>query len=121
MSEETEHKLGSATAATFDRTYMSAMVKGHEAVLADLDAALPALKSQDKVHDLVSDARNKVKDHRDHAKDILKDLDRSSATGGSGTGGAAGSGTGTHDTTHPSSTTTPGSTTTPSTSGGTGR
>jgi putative membrane protein len=121
MGEEAEHKLSSATGATFDRSYMSEMVKGHEAVLADLEAALPALKSQDKVHDLVSDARDKVKDHRDHAKDILKDLDRSTATGGSGTQGTGGSSTGTHDTTSPRSTTTPGSTTTPNTSGGTGR
>ncbi len=121
MSEDAERKLSSATGATFDRAYISGMVKGHEAVLSDLDAALPSLKGQDKVHDLVSDARDKVKAHRDHAKDILKDLDRSTATGGSGTQGTGGSSTGTPDTSRPSSTTSPGSTTTPSTSGGTGR
>lgn len=106
MSDDAERTLSSATGATFDRSYMSEMVKGHEAVLSDLEAALPSLKGQDKVHDLVSDARDKVKDHRDHARDILKDLDRSSATGGSGTQGTSGSSTGS---------------TTPSTSGGTGR
>jgi putative membrane protein len=120
MSEEAERKLSSATGATFDRSYMSEMLKGHEAVLSDLDAALPSLKGKDKLHDLVSDARDKVKDHRDHARDILKDLDRSTATGGSGTPGTGGSSTGTPDTSRPSSTTPPGSTT-PSTSGGTGR
>jgi putative membrane protein len=120
MSEEAERKLSSATGATFDRSYMSEMLKGHEAVLSDLDAALPSLKGKDQLHDLVSDARDKVKDHRDHARDILKDLDRSTATGGSGTPGTGGSSTGTPDTSRPSSTTPPGSTT-PSTSGGTGR
>jgi putative membrane protein len=143
MTDDAERKLGSATGATFDREYMSAMVKGHEAVLSDLDAALPSLKGQDKVHALVSDARDKVKEHRDHAKDILKDLDRSSATGGSGMqgssstgtdsttpqsvgGGAPGATTGTHDVrsspmTAPSTGTTTSPSTTPSTSGGTGR
>jgi putative membrane protein len=120
MIDDAERKLSSATGATFDRSYISEMVKGHEAVLSDLDAALPSLKGQDKVHDLVSDARDKVRDHRDHARDILKDLDRSTATGGSGTQGTGGSSSGTRDTSSPSSTTTPGSTTAPSTSG-TGR
>ena len=119
MSDGAERKLSAATGAAFDRTYMEEMVKGHEAVLSDLEAALPSLKGQDKVHDLVSDARDKVKDHRDHARDILRDLDRSTATGGSGTEGTGGSSAGTPDTTRPSSTTSP--STTPSTSGGTGR
>lgn len=97
MAADTQRKLGSATGATFDREYMSAMLKGHDAVLSDLEAALPSLEGKDKVHDLVSDARDKVKDHRDHAKDILKDLEHGPATGGSGMQGS--STTGTHDTT----------------------
>ena len=99
--EGVESKLKSATGATFDREYISAMLKGHDSVLSDLDAALPSLKGNEKVHDLVSDARDKVKEHRDHARDILTELERGTATGGSG------------------STTTP--STTPSPGGGTGR
>jgi len=136
--QSVESKLNSATGATFDKEYMSAMLKGHDAVLSDLDAALPSLKGNEKVHDLVSDARDKVREHRDHARDILSDLQRGTATGGSGTqgsssttappsigGGAPGATTGTRA---PSTTPSPGtapspSTTspTPSTSGGTGR
>jgi putative membrane protein len=84
MAKEAEHKLSSATGATFDRDYAKAMLKGHDKVLSDLDAALPSLESNAKVHDLVSDARDKVKMHRDHAKDLLNDLEGTSATGGSG-------------------------------------
>ena len=65
MTTDAERKLGSATGATFDREYMSAMLKGHDAVLSDLEAALPSLEGKDKVHDLVSDARDKVEDHRE--------------------------------------------------------
>ena len=143
-SKEAERKLSSASGATFDREYISAMFKGHDAVLTDLDAALPSLEGKDKLHDLVSDARDKVKAHRDHANDILKDLDRSTATGGSGMqgssstpatrdtvpqsvgGGAPGATTGTRDTSGSSTAPSTGSATTPSstppsTSGGTGR
>ena len=88
--QEVERKLSAATGATFDREYISAMFKGHDAVLADLDAALPSLQGKDKLHDFVSDARDKVKEHRDHANDILKDLDKSTATGGSGMQGSTG-------------------------------
>ena len=102
MVEATEQKLNSASGATFDRDYISSMVKSHASVLSDLDAALPGLKSQDKVHDLVKSARDKVKDHHDRAQDILKDLDHGAATGGSGTNGASTSGS---STTHPSGTT----------------
>jgi putative membrane protein len=98
MTKEAEHQMSSATGATFDRDYAKAMLKGHEAVLSDLDAALPSLESNAKVHDLVSDARDKVKEHRDHAKDLLNDLQGTSATGGSGMQGN-GSMTGRHDTT----------------------
>ena len=134
MATDAKHKLGSATGATFDREYMSAMLKGHDAVLSDLEAALPSLEGKDKVHDLVSDARDKVKDHRDHARDILKDLEHGSATGGSGMqgsthdttpqsvgGGAPGATTGTRDirtNPTPAPSTEP---TSPSTSGGTGK
>ena len=135
--ESVKSKLKAATGATFDKEYMSAMLKGHDSVLSDLDAVLPSLKGNDKVHDLVSDARDKVKEHRDHARSILSDLQRGTATGGSGMqgssstqgttspsigGGAPGGTTGSRaTTTTPSSpgTTTP--STTPSTSGGTGR
>ena len=126
MNQEAERKLSSATGATFDREYISAMFKGHDAVLSDLDAALPSLEGKDKLHGFVSDARDKVKDHRDHANDILKNLDKSTATGGSGMqgstgtttpqsvgGGAPGATTGTRGTAAPG-TTTP-DTTTPST------
>jgi putative membrane protein len=82
--DHAEQQLRGATGATFDREYMMAMEKNHGAVLRDLDAALPGLKGQDKIYDLVSSARDKVKDHHDHAKDILKDLDKTTATGGSG-------------------------------------
>jgi putative membrane protein len=134
-----KQKLSAATGATFDREYMSAMLKGHEGVLTDLDAALPSLTAQQKVHDLVSDARDKVKEHRDHASDILKDLEGSSAVGGSGMqgtgatpgtqqsvgGGAPGATTGTRapagSTTAPSTGSTTSPSTTPSTSGGSGR
>src|SRR5262249_29357422 len=130
--QSVESKLKSATGATFDKEYMSAMLKGHDAVLSDLDAALPSLKGNEKGHDLGSDARDKVKEHGDHARDILSDLQRGTATGGSGTqgssstttpqsigGGAPGATTGTRapSTTPSPSTTSP----TPSTSGGTGR
>jgi len=98
MAKETEHTLGSATGATFDKDYARAMLKGHEAVLSDLDAALPSLEPNAKVHDLVSDARDKVKEHRDHAKDLLNDLQGTSATGGSGMQGST-STTGSRDTT----------------------
>ncbi len=84
MAKEAEHKLSSATGATFDRDYAKAMLKGHDKVLSDLDAALPSLESNAKVHDLVSDARDKVKAHRDHAKSLLNDLEGNTATGGSG-------------------------------------
>ena len=114
-TEKAEAKLKSATGATFDKEYMSAMLKGHDNVLADLDAALPSLKGNDKVHDLVADARDKVKTHRDHAKDILTDLEKGTATGGSGMqgtttpqsvgGGAPGSTTGTSGTAAPGTTT----------------
>jgi len=140
--EKVEAKLKSATGATFDKEYMSAMLKGHDNVLADLDAQLPALKGNDKVHDFVADARDKVKTHRDHARDILTDLEKGTATGGSGMqgttmpgqagaanpgtttpqsvgGGAPGATTGTRATGSPSTTpgaTTP-STTQPSTTG----
>ena len=137
--QTTESKLKSATGATFDKEYMSAMLKGHDDVLADLDAELPALKGNDKLHGLVSDARDKVKEHRDHARDILNDLEKSTATGGSGSatgttmpgqshaanpgtttpqsvgGGAPGATTGTSGTAAPG-TTTP-DTTRPSTTG----
>ncbi len=141
--QEVEQKLSSATGATFDREYISAMFKGHDAVLSDLDAALPSLTGNDKLHDFVSDARDKVKQHRDHASDILKDLDRSTATGGSGMqgtgstpgtrdttpqsvgGGAPGATPGTRDTSGATTPPSTGSTTTPSTtpppSGGPGR
>jgi putative membrane protein len=89
-TEKAEAKLKSATGATFDKEYMSAMLKGHDNVLTDLDAALPSLKGNDKVHDLVSDARDKVKEHRDHARDILTDLEKGAATGGSGMQGSTG-------------------------------
>jgi len=91
------HTLSSATGAAFDREYVSAMLKGHDAVLSDLDAALPSLESKAKLHDFVSDARDKVKDHRDHARDLLKDLEGTTATGGSGMQGSGA--TGAHDTT----------------------
>ena len=115
MVDDAERQLSTASGPAFDQSYMSEMVRAHEAVLSDLEAALPSLKGQDKIHDLVSDARDKVKEHRDHAADIVKDLNRSTATGGSGTQGSTGSGS-TGTTTTP---TTPG-TTSPS-SGGTGR
>ena len=89
MTHDTERKLGAATGATFDREYMSAMLKGHNSVLSNLNAALPSLKGQDKVYDLVSSARDKVKDHRDHASNILEDLERNTATGGSGMQGTS--------------------------------
>jgi putative membrane protein len=128
MNQEAERKLSSATGATFDREYISAMFKGHDAVLSDLDAALPSLQGKDKLHDFVSDARDKVKDHRDHANDILKDLDKSTATGGSGTQGSsampgtsprsttgAPGSTGTRDTTGSTTAPSTGTTTAPST------
>ena len=109
-TQKAEAMLKSATGATFDREYMSTMLKGHDDVLADLDAELPALKGNDMVHSLVSDARDKVKMHRDHARDILNDLERGTATGGSGMqGGSTG-------TTMPGQSRTPNpGTTTPST------
>ena len=136
MVGEAEQELKSAGAgATFDQSYMSAMVRSHEAVLSDLEAALPSLKGNDKVYDLVSSARDKIKDHRDHATDIVKDLNRGAAVGGSGMGtpesdtrsvggGAPGATTGTRDTssggtTKPSNSTP--TTPSPSTSGSTGR
>ena len=97
-SAEAVHKLSAATGAAFDREYVSAMLKGHDAVLSDLDAALPSLESKAKLHDFVSDARDKVKEHRDHARDLLKDLEGTTATGGSGMQGS-GATTGAHDTT----------------------
>jgi putative membrane protein len=87
--EKVEATLKSATGATFDKDYMSAMLKGHDNVLADLDAALPGLTGNAKVHDLVADARDKVKTHRDHARDILNDLEKGTATGGSGMQGSS--------------------------------
>jgi len=128
--QEVERKLNAASGATFDREYISAMFKGHDAVLSDLDAALPSLQGKDKLHDFVSDARDKVKEHRDHANDILKDLDKSTATGGSGTqgssatpgtsprsvaGGAPGATTGTRDTSGSTTAPNTGSATSPST------
>ena len=98
MTKEAEHTLSSATGATFDKDYAKAMLKGHDSVLSDLDAALPSLESNAKVHDLVSDARDKVKEHRDHAKDLVNDLEGTSATGGSGMQGNT-STMGRHDTT----------------------
>lgn len=100
MVQRAEQQLQGATGATFDREYMTTMEHDHAAVLRDLDAALPGLKGQDKVYDLVSSARDKVKDHHDHAQDILKDLDKSTATGGSGAAGSSTSGS----TTQPSTT-----------------
>jgi len=97
-TSEAVHKLSSATGATFDREYVSAMLKGHDAVLSDLETALPALESKAKLHDFVSDARDKVKQHRDHARDLLKDLEGTTATGGSGTPGSSTT-MGAHDTT----------------------
>jgi putative membrane protein len=87
-TQTAEAKLKSATGANFDKEYMSTMLKGHDSVLADLDATLPGLTSNAKVHDLVSDARDKVKTHRDHARDILNDLEKGTATGGSGMQGS---------------------------------
>src|SRR5678816_2778689 len=53
MVDDAERKLTSASpGAAFDQSYMSAMVESHEAVLSDLEAALPSLKGQDKVQDL---------------------------------------------------------------------
>ena len=92
MVDQAEQKLHGATGASFDRDFMTTMVRSHAAVLSDLDAALPGLKGQDKVYDLVSSARDKVKDHHDHAQDVLKDLDKSAATGGSGAAGTSTSG-----------------------------
>ncbi len=92
MAEHAEQQLQGATGASFDREYMTTMEKSHGHVLKDLDAALPGLKGQDKIYDLVSSARDKVKDHHDHAQDILKDLDKSTATGGSGAAGSSTSG-----------------------------
>jgi putative membrane protein len=139
-SAATVHTLSSATGAAFDREYVSAMLKGHDAVLSDLDAALPSLESKAKLHDFVSDARDKVKDHRDHARDLLKDLEGTTATGGSGMqgsgattgardtapqsvgGGAPGATTGTRATGTTSTTPPdPGTTTAPSTTGSGGR
>jgi putative membrane protein len=91
MTHDTERKLGAATGANFDREYMSAMLKGHDSVLSNLNAALPSLKGQDKVYDLVSSARDKVKDHRDRASNIMEDLERNAATGGSGMQGTSAS------------------------------
>jgi len=84
--EEVEHRLSSATSATFDRDYMEAMSKGHGKVLANLDAALPGLKEKkdDKTYDFVKTARDKVEDHKKSADDILRDLRGEAATGGSG-------------------------------------
>jgi putative membrane protein len=87
--QKAEATLKSASGATFDKEYMSAMLKGHDNVLADLDAQLPALKGNDKIYDFVSDARDKVKAHRDHARDILTDLEKGTATGGSGMQGTS--------------------------------
>jgi len=115
-TEKAEAQLKSATGATFDKEYMTAMLKGHDNVLADLDEQLPALKGNDKVHDFVADARDKVKTHRDHARDILNELEKGTATGGSGMqgtsttpqsvgGGAPGATTGTRGTSAPGTTT----------------
>ena len=99
MVSEAESLLNSTPKGPrFDEAYMSSMVRSHEAVLANLDAALPSLKGNgnDKVHDLVSTARDKVKDHRDHAMSVVKDLNKSSsnAVGGSGSTGTGSTGTG---------------------------
>jgi len=85
MSQDAEQKLRAATGAQFDQAYVQAMSSSHAAVLRDLDAALPGLKGngQDKIHDLVSDARDKVRDHQKHADDLLRSLG-GSAVGGSG-------------------------------------
>ncbi len=97
MVQDAERRLGSATGAQFDREYMQTMSQSHGSVLANLDAALPSLKAQknqEKVYDLVKTARDKVEDHKKHADDILRDLSKSEATGGSGMSGSTGSSTG---------------------------
>ena len=48
----------------------------------------------DRLYDLVKMARDKVLDHEKHADDVLKDLGRETATGGSGPSNPSSGGTG---------------------------
>ena len=92
MVQDAERRLTSATGAQFDREYMQTMSQSHAKALSDLDAVMPAFKDkkdQNKVYDLVKSARDKVEDHKKHADDVLKDLARETATGGSGTSGSS--------------------------------